>query len=152
MSISPSGHKSGRRGSRTCLVPRIRRLPCRPVPGPISSKVGRIRTHSAGFGERLLSQEHNLTGGKSGSRTHKASRLTCFRDRHHRQLVRLSEIKSVQRDLNPRIHHGKVAGFQVTSWTRAVPAAGIEPAPSRLQRDARPSSCAGMKQSQACCR
>jgi hypothetical protein len=35
-----------------------------------------------------------------------------------------------------------------TSWThsrtsRTVPAAGIEPAPSRLQRDARPSSCTG---------
>ena len=25
--------------------------------------------------------------------------------------------QSVQGDLNPRIHHGKVAGCQVTSWT-----------------------------------
>ena len=66
------------------------------------------------------------------------------------RIPRLSYIlkRSVQRDLNPRIHHGKVAGCQATSWTRAVPAAGIEPAPSRLQRDARPSSCTGILQSQ----
>ena len=42
----------------------------------------------------------------------------------------------------------QAAGCQATSWTQAVPAAGIEPAPSRLQRDARPSSCTGMKQCQ----
>ena len=36
-----------------------------------------------------------------------------------------------------------MAGCQVTSWTQAVPAVGIEPTPSRLQRDARPSSCTG---------
>jgi hypothetical protein len=48
-----------------------------PVPGPLSSKVGRIRTHSAGFGDRLLSQEHNLVhdSGRDRSRTCKGLRL-----------------------------------------------------------------------------
>ena len=36
-------------------------------------------------------------------------------------LSRLSHTlnKSVQGDLNPRIHHGKVAGCRATSWTRS---------------------------------
>lgn len=48
-------------------------------------------------------------------------------------LAKLSHIlsQSVQGDLNPRIHHGKVAGCQVTSWTQTVPAAGVEPAAFR---------------------
>lgn len=183
--VGPAGvEPASYRVSDGCLAARS--------PARKPSKVGRIRTHFAGVGHRLLSQEHNLveaegTGveparafaspafqsgaigllacpspsGKSGSRTHKASRLTCFQDRHHRPLACLSEAvpvgleptacpltagrttvvlrdskvrmvgfeptlsstpswriarlshilsKSVQGDLNPRIHHGKVAG------------------------------------------
>jgi hypothetical protein len=56
--------------NRTSVAPRIRRVPSLSGHGPIThsrtnSKVGRIRTHSAGFGDRLLSQEHDPVG-KSG--------------------------------------------------------------------------------------
>src|SRR5262245_63201343 len=39
------------------------------------------------------------------------------------RIAKLSHIliQSVQGDLNPRIHHGKVAGCQATSWTRVSP-------------------------------
>ena len=45
------------------------------------------------------------------------------------RIARLSHIlnQSVQGDSNPRIHHGKVAGCQATSWTQAVPGVGVEP-------------------------
>lgn len=44
----------------------------------------------------------------------------------NRRIPRLSYIlrESVQGDLNPRIHHGKVAGCQATSWTRFVASSG----------------------------
>jgi hypothetical protein len=80
--------------SRTSVSPRIRRAPRRSGHGPVVSKVGRIRTHCVGVGSRLLSQEHNPV------------------------------IKSVQGDLNPRIHHGKVAGCRATSWTRFTTSSG----------------------------
>jgi hypothetical protein len=38
-------------------------------------------------------------------------------------------IQSVQGDLNPRIHHGKVAGCRVTSWTRSPQSARRESNP-----------------------
>lgn len=52
-------------------------------------------------------------------------------------------MQSVQGDLNPRIHHGKVAGCQITSWTHKLRRLGSGQRPSRLQRDALPLSYTG---------
>jgi hypothetical protein len=125
--------------SRTCLVPRIRRLPCRPAPGPISSKVGRIRTHSAGFGDRLLSQEHNLVcySGRDRSRTCKGLRLARVPGGCHRPFGlpfrnRRKEWESNPQGLAAHLFSRQAPSPIGSSFRKKAVPVGLEPTPRSL--------------------
>jgi hypothetical protein len=69
----------------------------------------------------------------------------------HTMLMNVRIRKSPRKVVVPFCMHC-VLGASVVNHPNSVPAVGLEPTPSRLQRDARPSSCTGVASSQCWCR